>query len=196
MKRKSKKFRKIPMLQNLFEINEDGTILRRVSDKMVFSQQIGSYGYYKSRMTIDGVRLTKPIHVLVADAWIGKRPEGMEIDHIDQNRQNNHYTNLRYVSQSENDKNRNMHWSVGVTLIDGKKKHEFPTKAAAAQYLHEQLGNTVKAYLSRLARKQTKIGRYSVTYHPREKPKQLASEKWGRFARRESFRNYLAWSLI
>lgn len=46
------------------------------------------------------------VHILVAMAFIGDRPEGMEIDHIDRNKLNNNIANLRYVSKSENCYNR------------------------------------------------------------------------------------------
>ena len=39
---------------------------------------------------------------LVAKCFIGERPEGLEIDHIDKNPQNNHVLNLRYISHREN----------------------------------------------------------------------------------------------
>ena len=51
--------------------------------------------------------VTKPVHHLVAQAFLGDRPEGMVIDHIDGNGFNNHYTNLRYVTHKENLNNPN-----------------------------------------------------------------------------------------
>ena len=47
------------------------------------------------------------VHSLVAQAFLGDRPKGMVIDHIDGNRFNNHYTNLRYCTQKENVNNPN-----------------------------------------------------------------------------------------
>ena len=47
------------------------------------------------------------VHSLVAQAFLGDRPKGMVIDHIDGNRFNNHYTNLRYCTQKENMNNPN-----------------------------------------------------------------------------------------
>lgn len=45
---------------------------------------------------------TKYVHDLVAEQFIGPRPEGYDIDHVDGNRSNNHYTNLEYVTRQEN----------------------------------------------------------------------------------------------
>lgn len=48
------------------------------------------------------INWTKYVHDLVAETFIGPRPEGFDIDHIDGNRSNNHYTNLEYVTRKEN----------------------------------------------------------------------------------------------
>lgn len=45
------------------------------------------------------------IHYLVAYHFIGERPEGLVIDHIDRDKQNNNVSNLRYVTVSENNRN-------------------------------------------------------------------------------------------
>lgn len=45
------------------------------------------------------------IHSLVAYAFLGPRPDGLLIDHIDRNKQNNCFDNLRYYTKSENAKN-------------------------------------------------------------------------------------------
>jgi len=44
-------------------------------------------------------------HHLVATQFIGERPEGMVIDHIDRNSLNNNVSNLRYITQTENCRN-------------------------------------------------------------------------------------------
>jgi len=46
------------------------------------------------------------IHHLVAYAFLGPRPEGQEIDHLDRNSLNNKADNLRYCTRSENKQNR------------------------------------------------------------------------------------------
>lgn len=48
---------------------------------------------------------THNIHSLLAEAFIGPRPQGAVVDHIDGNRANNALTNLRYTTQGDNARN-------------------------------------------------------------------------------------------
>lgn len=61
-------------------------------------------GYLNIKLSKRETKIIR-IHQLVASAFIGRRPEGYVIDHIDRNRSNNKVSNLRYVSNSVNVKN-------------------------------------------------------------------------------------------
>ena len=65
-------------------------------------------GYLKVNLYKDGKRKNHKIHILVANEFIEK-PDGKTcVDHIDKNRLNNIVENLRWVTRSENDRNRSM----------------------------------------------------------------------------------------
>ncbi len=49
------------------------------------------------------------VHVLVMAAFVGERPAGMEVAHLDGNPANNHVTNLAYVTHPENCSHRVIH---------------------------------------------------------------------------------------
>ena len=108
-------FRSIPSLNHKYEINEDGTIFRNIKtkkeNKIKLDMHHSKTGYYTTFIHLNGrtpeeytKRIT--IHKVVAECWLGECPEGMEVDHIDRNSRNNHYTNLRYVTKNEQMKNR------------------------------------------------------------------------------------------
>lgn len=83
------------------DVSEDGKVIRDVERDYVYKQDCNSDGYLTVR--VRHVRTT--VHRLVALAFLGERPEGMVIDHIDRDKMNNHISNLRYCTQSENNKN-------------------------------------------------------------------------------------------
>lgn len=59
--------------------------------------------YAKSRYTIVTIGgKTRLNHVLVAESFIGPKPAGMQVNHKDGNRHNNSWSNLEYVTASEN----------------------------------------------------------------------------------------------
>jgi len=59
-------------------------------------------GYLNLVASKKQVRETLVVHHLVAKYFIGERPEGLVIDHIDGNITNNHVSNLKYVTNKEN----------------------------------------------------------------------------------------------
>lgn len=63
----------------------------------------GGYKYFQVQR--DGKRINHLFHHLVAKHFIGDRPDGLVIDHIDINPLNNRVDNLRYCSQKENSHN-------------------------------------------------------------------------------------------
>ena len=61
---------------------------------------------------IEGKRTTYTIHRLVALAFIPNPDNLPQVDHIDQDKHNNHVSNLRWSSHSDNQQNRaNTTWS-------------------------------------------------------------------------------------
>ncbi len=64
--------------------------------------------------TSDGARLYY-VHHLVAEAFLGSRPKGLQVAHNDGNKSNNHRWNLRYATPKENAADRKRHgtWNDG-----------------------------------------------------------------------------------
>lgn len=102
-----KEYRKIPSLKFLYEINSEGEI-RNIKSKHILKPFL-SNGYYRICIGSSANKDNKKhfVHQLVAECWLGPKPsEGYEIDHIDRNKLNNDYHNLRWVTKSENQLNR------------------------------------------------------------------------------------------
>jgi hypothetical protein len=58
---------------------------------------------------------------LVAKCFIGERPEGYDVDHIDINPLNNNVANLRYVTHRENCLNQKRTIDIPIDSLDRKK---------------------------------------------------------------------------
>ena len=86
-------------------------------------------GYFKVDLRFNNKRKTIRIHKLVANAFI-KNPQNKRcVDHIDRNRKNNHISNLRYATDSENGMNKikqsnNTTGYVGVTYDKRRGKYQ------------------------------------------------------------------------
>ncbi len=63
---------------------------------------IRNNGHGYLRTTLGTSRPTAYIHHIVAEAFIGPRPPGFEIDHKDCNRANNRLENLQYLTITQN----------------------------------------------------------------------------------------------
>ncbi len=98
-----------------YEISEIGEI--RSIDRLAYYPQNGGWilkkgkilnpgtnscGYKSAVLYIDGKQCSKTIHSLVAETFIGERPNGLFINHIDGNKLNNCVSNLEYVTPKEN----------------------------------------------------------------------------------------------
>lgn len=115
-------FRKIPSLNFLYEVSEDGRIVRNVKSKHHLRPDKDRGGYYRVNPVLNGKQAHKFVHILVAECWHGPKPDGLECDHIDHNIHNNHYSNLRYVTKAENLARR-------IFTEEGKRRNSERTRA-------------------------------------------------------------------
>ena len=179
-------FRKIPSLKFKYEINSDGTILRNVKSKRRIKQWKSSHNskteYWKCQINHGHNDIKKHfIHNLVAECWIGPKPEGYQTDHIDRNSLNNDYRNLRYVTRSEQMLNRdyskfqdkilrnlackNGGKMIEVTLKRNEEKWVFPSTVKAARFLTSVYPvKSENSFKGKLANRRGHIFDYDVSY--------------------------------
>ena len=83
-----------------YTVYKDGRILGKKGNFLV--PQDNGKGYLITNLMIDGCRVCKAIHRILAECFI-PNPEALsDVDHIDGNRQNNRLDNLRWVTHGEN----------------------------------------------------------------------------------------------
>ena len=103
-----------------------------------------SHGMYPTAyLRCEGKRTSDPIHRLVAEAFIGPRPTGFQINHIDGNKCNNRVENLEYVSASDNQKHA---FRIGLASMKGERhtRHKLTDQIVIEMRRLRSLGETYK----------------------------------------------------
>lgn len=184
-------FRKIKSLNYLYEVNSNGTIFRNVKSKKQSKIKLDMHhsktGYYAVFVHIGGRQPDHyskrvMIHRVVAECWLGNCPEGYEVDHIDRNSHNNDYRNLRYVTRSEQMKNRDhtrigargainleiarQERAVAVTLVNETtdERMNFETITECADYLACMYDKNMRTVRFKLQKRRSHIYDYDVIY--------------------------------
>lgn len=90
-------FKPIPNFEN-YLISEDGVI---VSKRGIVTPYL-KRGYLRIRLNKESKRYDFGVHKLVAIAYLGEPEGGLEVNHIDANKTNNHVSNLEWLSHADN----------------------------------------------------------------------------------------------
>ena len=181
----NREFRKIPSLDFLYEVNDNGTVIRNVKSKrhlkLFLKSHNSSTQYWCTQVNIKKHIRKVFVHRVVAECWLGQRPIGLECDHIDRNSLNNDYHNLRYVTKSEQNRNRDMTKAMPkllanlaiknkgiilpVRLIRADFSKDFPSARQACKYLVSIYPDTSeKCFLDKFHYRRHHIYDYDVKY--------------------------------
>ena len=125
-----KKLKSVELLVNGLNIRKvKGTVTYFISDcGRVFSfkelnPSPNRKDYMRVGLKVNGKRKQEYVHRIVAEAFIGKVGNIMEIDHIDRDPMNNHVSNLRIVSKQENLENREFNKEEKEPISDEEFKN-------------------------------------------------------------------------
>lgn len=141
-------------INNDYTIDEFGNVYSYKSNKYL-KCSTDSDGYYY--VTINGKH--KKIHRLVAELFVDNPNNKPCIDHIDRNRKNNYYKNLRWVTPKENSNNPE---TVQYLKTIGAKY-----KASYGKKVVDSLGNVYISIIE--ASRATHIPRSNIQYHLKAK---------------------------
>ena len=106
----------VPGYEGHYEVSSEGRVrsLRRelysdrwagyrtISERIMKPTPGGTIGYLAVTLRLNRQPKTHTVHTLVAAAFLGPRPEGMDVMHADDDPQNNRLENLSYGTRSEN----------------------------------------------------------------------------------------------
>lgn len=150
--------RDIKGYDGLYKINELGHIFSyhrqgHLGSRMAYNIPPDHRWYPKVLLTKDGVRKTRSVHGLVAEAFIGERPAGMQVNHRNGEKNDPRLANLHYVTRSENALHafRELHAKGGVTRGEAHHLNKLTT-ANVIDIRNDKLTDT-HGYRATLARK-------------------------------------------
>ncbi len=98
--------------QCAYEVSSEGRIRRcapghrqgvgRGRVGYILRPSVSRFGYYRIELLQFGRRYKLLVHRLVAEAFLGPRPEHLEVNHKNGNKLDNRPDNLEYVTRSQN----------------------------------------------------------------------------------------------
>lgn len=99
-------WRPVPGFEETYEVSDRGEVRSRprAGTKGGFLKPyINKGGYLKITLRSRGHRTDRTLHKVVAEAFLGPRPAGQDIRHLDGNKLNCALSNLAYGTRSENE---------------------------------------------------------------------------------------------
>ncbi len=91
-----------------YKISSYGNVIGSRKSSPLKLQCVPNKKYFRAQLKLGDRYHKKQVHRLVYEAFVGKIPDGMEIDHKDENPKNNHISNLRCVTHVQNQFNRSI----------------------------------------------------------------------------------------
>jgi hypothetical protein len=118
-----------------YEVSNTGLVRsRKKSSWKILKPNVLKRGYSIVRL-FNGSRKTAKdilVHILVAASFLGEKPNGMQVNHIDGNKSNNHINNLEYLTGKEN-----MQHAVKLGLFPSRKGEAHPSVKLKALQVQE-----------------------------------------------------------
>lgn len=116
--------------EGLYEVSDQGRVAttrrKGTAGGQKKPQRAKAGGYWIVSLCRDGQQQTYTIHSLVMTAFVGPRPDGMEVRHLDGDSTNSALGNLAYGAPSENALDRVRHGTHNMsTKTHCKHGHEF-----------------------------------------------------------------------
>lgn len=118
-----------------YEVSNDGRVRsldrratngRSLNGKVLAQAIRAKDGYHQVSLTFGGHQRSHLVHVLVLEAFVGKRPEGLDACHNDGNPSNNTVGNLRWDTRSSNVRDQVTHGTnVNAAKVFCKHGHAF-----------------------------------------------------------------------
>ena len=154
-----------------YEISNFGRVSNATTERILKPNPVGG-GYLAVGLNKEGRRKTHPIHKLVAHEWLDNPDNKRCVDHIDGDKTNNHWENLRWATHSENGMNR----KKGNTANTYKGVHFYKPKGKYVAYFT-------------INRHRQHLGYFECEREAAEAYNAAATEHFGAFAKLNEFQD-------
>lgn len=132
-----------------YEVSSAGRVRRALGRTrgQVLAQAVATGGRRRVCLCVGNRKRMVLVHVLVAEAFLGPRPPGHEIDHVDGDHTNNRADNLEYVTPRENERRAQAlglkaagerHGCAKLTREDVAKIHELRRQGLTQRAISER----------------------------------------------------------
>lgn len=101
MKKRNELWKPVSGLEQLYEVSCAGRV-RGLKRGKILRIRKDRYGYVQYLLSNGKTKLYRTAHSLVAQEFIGPRPHGLEVRHLNGNPSDNRVENLRYGTHQEN----------------------------------------------------------------------------------------------
>lgn len=166
----SETWRPVVGYEGYYEVSNNGRVRtvgrissygRPVRERVLKPDLSGIYPQVK--LARDGRGRTSRIHALVAEAFIGPRPAGMEVCHTNGNHADNRLENLRYDTHSENQRDTvRLGLHPLANLTECHRGHPLPAPAVGIARVCKTCRRDYDREYSRRARAEGRKGRSAM----------------------------------
>lgn len=127
------------VINGKYELSKSGTLVHKRTRKVV-KGHLTKGGYVLDSFWVDGKIIAKYRHQLVYETFIGEIPEGMQVNHKDENKQNNVISNIDTLMTPKENSN----WGTRNERI-ASKNDKFKSKPVIQKTLQ---GEVIKIWPS------------------------------------------------
>lgn len=154
----------IPEYEGLYKISSTGRVLGLKSNK-ILKPKTSNSGYFEVSLSKDGKTKMYILHRIVAKVFVPNPNNKETVNHIDENKKNNNFDNLEWLSIKENN-------SYGSRAE--KENFVLAQKTRKACYQYDLEGNLISFFLSQnQASKETGLSLSSISNCMRGKTSQV-----------------------
>ena len=150
-----------------YEVSDCGQVRR---GERLLSQSFNVSGYPRVTLSLLGKSKTRVVHALVAEAFLGARPQGMQICHNDGVKTNNNVSNLRFATPKDNEADKVAHGTRATGARNGSHTKPYRRPIGSSHGMAKIDEATVKEIKSDLASMPNRSGaviakKYGVSIH-------------------------------